>query len=74
MRSMLPRYPVSNVSAIAIRWILDTIPGSIALTGIKQPQQIKDNAQALGWRLANEDLAHLGGPAESASGDLSEHA
>jgi len=47
------------VSAVAVRFILDHIPGSVVLCGAKRPAQILDNAQALGWNLNESDLTLL---------------
>lgn len=47
------------VSAAAVRFILDFIPGSVVLCGIKRPEQILGNAEALGWNLRREDLEAL---------------
>lgn len=47
------------VSAIAVRFILDHLPGSVALCGTKRPEQILSNAQALGWELDTYDLQKL---------------
>lgn len=44
------------VSAVAVRFILDQLPGSIALCGAKRPAQILGTAAALGWQLESEDL------------------
>ena len=59
MRSILPYYKDKTLSQLAIRWILDKIPFSIALTGIKRPDQLKDNFGAVGWRLADEHYAKM---------------
>jgi aryl-alcohol dehydrogenase-like predicted oxidoreductase len=59
MRSILPYYKDKTLSQLAIRWILDQIPFSIALTGIKRLDQLKENFGALGWKLANEHCAKL---------------
>lgn len=40
---------------IAIRWVLDAPGVSIALTGIKTPQQIEENAGASDWTLSEEE-------------------
>jgi myo-inositol catabolism protein IolS len=61
MTSMVPAYPTRHVAAVALRWILDTIPESVALVGIKRPEQLRANVEALGWHLTPEDLARLGG-------------
>lgn len=48
------------VSAIAIRWILDHLPNSVVIAGIKNTNQLLGNFEALGWQLSDEDLALLG--------------
>ena len=50
-----------SLPAIAVRYILDTIPSSVVLTGIKSRQQLEDNVQALRWHLDEEDIAALKG-------------
>jgi aryl-alcohol dehydrogenase-like predicted oxidoreductase len=47
------------VSAVAVRFILDHLPGSVALCGAKRPSQILGTAAALGWQFALEDLQIL---------------
>lgn len=47
------------VSAVAVRFILDYLPGSAVLCGVKRPEQILSNAEALGWQLSPEDLTLL---------------
>ena len=47
------------LSAVALRWILDTLPGSVALTGVKSPQQGLDNRLALTFTLTAEERALL---------------
>lgn len=47
------------VSAVAVRFILDHLPGSVSLCGAKRPSQILGTAAALGWQLALEDLQIL---------------
>ena len=59
MRSILPYYKDKTLPQLAIRWILDQIPFSIALTGIKHPNQLKENFGALGWKLASEHYLKL---------------
>ena len=44
---------------IAVRFILDTIPGSVVLTGIKNHKQLEDNVQSLGWHLDADDIEVL---------------
>jgi diketogulonate reductase-like aldo/keto reductase len=47
------------VSAVAVRFILDHLSGSVAFCGAKRPDQILGNAQALGWKLEEKDLERL---------------
>ncbi len=47
------------LTAIAIRWILDYIPESIVITGIKNIDQLKMNVRAFGWKLKKEDIMLL---------------
>lgn len=47
------------VSAVAIRFILDYLPGSVVLCGIKRPAQILGNAEALDWALEQQDVRLL---------------
>lgn len=37
--------------ALALRWILDQLPGSVALVGMKNRQNIRSALDALGWSL-----------------------
>jgi len=59
MRSILSYYKDKTLSQLAIRWILDQIPFSIALTGIKRLDQLKENLGALNWKLAEEHHSRL---------------
>jgi myo-inositol catabolism protein IolS len=45
-----------SVGGLAIRWILESIPRSIVLVGVKRQDQLMSNACALGWTLSNEQL------------------
>lgn len=47
------------LSALALRFILDKLPDSVAICGMKRPQQLRDNVQALDWHLEAEELAYL---------------
>lgn len=47
------------VSAVAIRWILDYLQESAVIVGIKNPQQLKGNMEALGWQLSKAQIARL---------------
>ena len=47
------------VAAIAIRWILDYIPQSVVIAGIKNISQLMSNKEALGWKLARKYIEKL---------------
>ncbi len=47
------------ISAIAIRFILDYLKGSVVLVGVKNKKQLEDNASALGWNLRSEQIKIL---------------
>ena len=47
------------VSAVAVRFILDYLPGSVVLCGAKRPAQILETGKSLGWQLAAEELKQL---------------
>ena len=44
---------------MSIRYILDFIPESVVLCGIKRPSQVFDNVSSIGWRLEKEDIEKL---------------
>lgn len=47
------------IPSVAIRWILDYIPKSIVIAGIKNIRQLESNASALGWNLTKEQIKEL---------------
>ena len=47
------------VSAIAIRWILDYLPNSIVIVGVKNVNQLLYNTEALGWQLNHNHIQKL---------------
>lgn len=47
------------ISSIAIRWILDYIPNSVVIAGIKNIKQLEMNASSLDWNLKKEDIKLL---------------
>lgn len=49
------------VAAVAVRWILDHLPGSVVIAGMKTPAQAQSNAIALGFALTQAELAALDG-------------
>lgn len=40
-----------SVSACAIRWIMDTLPESVVIAGVKRLAQLAANVEAMGWTL-----------------------
>jgi aryl-alcohol dehydrogenase-like predicted oxidoreductase len=58
LRQVAARYN-KPVSAVAVRFILDNLPGSVVLSGAKRPEQILANGEALGWKLDEEMLREL---------------
>lgn len=46
-------------SALAMRFILDYVPGSVVLVGAKRPSHIVDNVAALGWNLEAKYVEEL---------------
>ena len=48
-----------TVPSIAIRFILDYIKDSVGLTGVKKPQQIISNIEAMDWNLSLEHITAL---------------
>lgn len=48
-----------SVAAVAIRWILDHVPGSVAIAGIKTVEQLSANLEAIGWSLDADARAAL---------------
>ena len=59
-----------SVSSISLRWILDDPRVSSVLVGIKSRAQLKENLQALGWRLDASDRAHLCSLSDACPGGL----
>lgn len=47
------------LSAVAIRFIMEMLPDSVALCGAKRPAQILGNAEAMDWNLTEEELKQL---------------
>ncbi len=48
-----------SVAACAIRWILDTLPESVVIAGVKRPAQLSANVETMGWTLNEEELREL---------------
>lgn len=47
------------VSAVAIRFILDWLEGSVVLVGVKRPSQILGNLKGLDWKLDDVEIKML---------------
>lgn len=47
------------VAAVAIRYILDYLPESVVLCGVKRPSQILGNIEGADWKLDDEELKLL---------------
>lgn len=48
-----------SVAACAIRWILDKMPESVTIVGVKRPEQILSNLEAYDWHLTKEEIEAL---------------
>ncbi len=59
MELLISKSNSKSVSQLAIRWILDNIKSSVALIGIKEPQEIVDLVSTTNWKLTSEDLEYL---------------
>lgn len=58
MKNIAAKYG-KPVSAIALRYILDFLPGSVVLCGAKRPSQILSNMESTDWNLDAEDVEKL---------------
>ena len=48
-----------SIPACAIRFILDYIPGSVVLAGVKKPSQLLSNIEAMDWYLTTDEIEML---------------
>lgn len=48
-----------SVAACAIRWILDKIPDSVTIVGVKRPEQVLSNLEAYDWHLSKGETELL---------------
>ncbi|SDB80384.1 Predicted oxidoreductase [Raineyella antarctica] len=48
-----------SVAAVAVRWILDHVPGTVAIVGIKNVKQLESNLEAVDWHLPAEAISVL---------------
>ncbi len=58
MRPIAKAHGVS-VPAVAVRFILDHIPESVVLVGVKRPSQLFGNIEAMGWHLSEDEIYAL---------------
>lgn len=58
MRGIAAAHGVS-VASVAVRFILDYMPGSVVLAGVKRPAQLLSNIEAFQYRLSEEELSLL---------------
>jgi aryl-alcohol dehydrogenase-like predicted oxidoreductase len=58
MKPLAEKYGVP-LAALAVRFILDHIPNSVALVGAKNPEQIQGTMSAMDFRLSKEELEFL---------------
>lgn len=49
-----------SVASVAIRYILDYLPESVALCGAKRPSQVIGNVEGVDWKLSKEEMKELG--------------
>jgi aryl-alcohol dehydrogenase-like predicted oxidoreductase len=59
------RFRRRSPAQVALRWVLDHPVVSGAIVGVKSPEQVRDNVQALGWNLNPEERSYLGGEQRS---------
>lgn len=48
-----------SVAACAIRYILDYLPQSVVIAGVKRPAQLESNIEAMGWELTGTEMERL---------------
>ena len=58
MKALAEKYGVP-LAALAVRFILDYIPDSVALVGAKNPSQIQGTMASMDFRLSKEELEFL---------------
>jgi len=60
MRPLAEKYH-TPIASVAIRWILDRLPRSVVITGVKNQSQAEVNASAFTFALSQEECAMLDG-------------
>lgn len=61
VEAMRPMAQIHNVpvSAVAVRWILQRLPNSVVIAGMKNPHQADSNATALTFQLSKQEMQTL---------------
>ncbi len=59
MDRLISKCDSKSMSQLSVRWILDNIESSVALIGVKEPQEIVDLAGCANWKLNSEELEYL---------------
>lgn len=49
----------TSIASVAIRFILDYLPESVVLCGVKRPDQILSNIEGVGWSLSQSEINNL---------------
>lgn len=57
-----------SLPQLAVNWVLSNPGVTVALTGCRRPQEIEDNAGAVGWVLAEVDKARIAAIMKGAAG------
>ncbi|MBN1667535.1 MAG: aldo/keto reductase, partial [Anaerolineales bacterium] len=57
LRTLGEKYDGKTPSQVALNWVV--CKGAIAIPGAKNARQAQENAGAIGWRLATEDVDAL---------------
>lgn len=56
---MIAQQRGKSVASCAIRFILDYLPGSVVLAGVKRPAQLDSNLEAMDWTMSGEEIKCL---------------
>ncbi len=58
LKALANRYD-KTVAQLAIAWVLGNPAVTVALVGIRRPSELRENVQAVDWRLTAEDRAEI---------------
>lgn len=59
MQQISSNHPGVSEAQIALRWIIEKLPQTILVTGIKKIKQLKDNLNVFTFALSNEEVRQL---------------